>query len=345
MGKSLENRRSYGKLAKVGVVWGFLREGGNTLLLLPTAMILARLLTPQEAGVAAAASFFMQLCNRLTQLGFGASLVRNKHITTDHVSSVFVVNLGIGVTAWGALTLFAPLAGAFLHSPDAGALIPLAAFGFLIMPFATIPTALLSREMRYRESASSEWLSTVVESSVAISLAWNGFSFWSLVYGRLSGDSARALCRIWMTGWRPKLRFSRTAMSDLFSFGVGMYAKNILDFCAQNLDNLIVGRMLGMAALGFYDKAFATMQKFTGKLNLSGPSVSFRIFALIHEDRERFRRAYRKVILSVTMVGYPLVTGMIVTAPQMIEVLFGTAMAPGGRPVPDSLRGGLPAGC
>ncbi len=65
-----------------------------------------------------------------------------------------------------------------------------------------------------------------------------------------------------------------------------MYAKNILDFCAQNLDNLIVGRMLGMAALGFYDKAFATMQKFTGKINLSGPSVSFRIFALIHEDHE-----------------------------------------------------------
>ena len=81
MVKSVEKRRSYGKLAKVGVVWGFLREGGNTLLLLPTSMILARLLTPREAGVAAAATFFMQLCARLTQFGFGASLVRNKHIT------------------------------------------------------------------------------------------------------------------------------------------------------------------------------------------------------------------------------------------------------------------------
>jgi len=74
--KSLEKRRFYGKLAKVGVVWGFLREGGNSLLLLPTAMILARLLTPREAGVAAAATFFMQLCARLTQLGCGVSLVR-----------------------------------------------------------------------------------------------------------------------------------------------------------------------------------------------------------------------------------------------------------------------------
>ena len=305
------------------MLWGFFREGGNSLLLLPTSMILARLLTPQEAGVAAAATFFMQLCARVTQFGFGASLVRAKTITPAHVSTVFVVNLGIGALSWAALTALAPVTGSFLRSPDAAQLLPVAALGFLVMPFATVPTALMSRDMRFSESTTSDWIANITETTSAILLAWNGFSFWSLVYGRLAGDSMRAVLRIWMTRWRPRLHFSRAALNEMLSFSVGFYAKHILDFGVQNLDNLVVGRTLGMASLGLYDKAFQTAHKFTSKMNLSGPSVSFRIFSLIHEEPERFRRAYRKVILSTTLVGYPLLSALIVMAPQLILVLFG----------------------
>jgi O-antigen/teichoic acid export membrane protein len=321
--RRVEKKRSYGKTAKIGVLWGFFREGGNSLLLIPTSMIIARLLTPKEAGVAAAATFFMQLCARVTQVGFGASLVRSKQITAAHVSTVFVVNLGIGVLSWAALTALAPLTGSFLRSPDAAQLLPVAAFGFLIMPFGTVPTALMSRDMRFSESTTSDWIGNITEATSATVLAWHGFSFWSLIYGRLAGDATRAVLRIWMARWRPRLYFSRAALNEMLSFSLGFYAKNILDFGVQNLDNMVVGRTLGMASLGLYDKAFQTAHKFTSKMNLSGPSVSFRIFSLIHEDPERFRRAYRKVMLSTTLVGYPLLSALIVTAPQLILVLFG----------------------
>ena len=327
-----EKRRFYGALAKFGLVWGMVREGGNSLLLLPSAIILARLLSPEEMGVAAAAFFFMQLCARVTQFGFGVSLVRTKDLTPDHVSSVFVSSLGMGIVAWAAMTLGAPAAGAFLRSTDAAAILPVAAWTFLIMPFGTVPTALLSRDMRYRDSSSSDWFATFTESATAIVLAWNGWSYWSLVYGRLAGDASRALCRAVMVRWRPRVRFSAAAMRETFSFGVGVYAKNLLDFTAQNIDNLIVGRVLGMTALGFYDKAFQTMHRFTMRIAMGGPSVSFRIFALIQDDPERFRRAYRKVILSIALLGFPIITGMIVAAPQLIEVLFGRQWLPAVLP-------------
>jgi PST family polysaccharide transporter len=314
----------YGKLAKVGLVWGFAREGANFLLQIPTAMILARLLTPYEAGVAAAAYVFMQLCTRLTQFGFGVALVRAKVVTDEHLASVFVVNLLLGTLGWAALTIGAPAVGAFLKSPDTAAVLPTVALGFFVVAFASVPTALLSRDMRYRESTTSDWLANLLASVVAIVLAWQGFSFWSLIYGTLSGDIARAAMRVAMTRWRPRLKFSRPAMREMFSFGAGVYARNFLDYSAQNLDNLIVGRVLGITALGFYDKAYSTMSRFLVKINLSGPSVSFRIFALIEDQPERFRAAYRKVILSVTVVGYPILTAAIVLAPELIDVLYGS---------------------
>ncbi len=332
MDNRFEKRRSYGKVAKVGLVWGFVREGANSLVALPAAMILARLLSPAEMGVAAAAAFFVQLSSRLTSFGFGVALVRARYISRDHVSSVFLVKLVIGLLGWALVTLIAPAAGAFLRSADAAALIPTAALAFLIMPFGTVATALLTRDMRYRDSSTSDWLAALSQYGTAIFLAAHGFSYWSLVYGALTGEAVRALCRAWMARWWPRVAYSRDAMRDLFSFGAGIYVKDLLDFSAQNLDNLIVGRVLGITALGFYDKAFVTMKRLTAKLNLAGPGVSFRIFALIHDEPERFRRAYRKVILSITVLGYPAITGMIVTAPELIEILFGDQWLPAVLP-------------
>lgn len=329
----MTGQREYGKLAKVGVVWGFVMQTGSSLVLLPTAMILARLLSPEEAGIAAAATFFTQLCARLTQFGLGVALGRVSDLRPAHVSATFVGSLALGATGWALLTVLAPACGAYLRSPDAGAAIPMAALTFLIMPFTTVPTALLSRDLRFKASSLLEFSVQLVECSTSIGLAVSGFSFWSIIYGRLTADVTRAALGIWMTGWYPSLRFTSSAMREIFSFGSGIYTKNLLDFGAQNLDNLIVGRVLGVAALGFYDKAFNLVHRFTARILFSGPGVSFRIFALIHEDPERFKRAYRKVVLSVTLVGYPLFTGMAITAHDLVEVLFGSRWLPAADPL------------
>ncbi len=126
--------------------------------------------------------------------------------------------------------------------------------------------------------------------------------------------------------------FTRQAAREVLSFGAGIYVKTLLEYGSQNLDNLIVGRVLGVTALGYYDKAFATMMRLSTRLNLNGPAISFRLFALMQEDRERFRRGYRKIILSATLLGYPVMTGLIVAAPELIRVLFGERWSPATVP-------------
>src|SRR5687768_6649349 len=88
-----EKKKAYGKTAKKGAVWSIVRQSGHELIAIPAAMIMARLLTPTDFGIAAAASFFMVLASRLTQFGFNAAMVRIKELRPEHASSVFVVNL------------------------------------------------------------------------------------------------------------------------------------------------------------------------------------------------------------------------------------------------------------
>ena len=311
------------KKATTGVAWSFLRQGISEVLLFPASMVLARLLTPQEFGIAAAANFFSQLAGRLSDLGFNAALVRSKEIRPIHLSTVFVVSLALGVVKFSALFLAAPFVNAFYGVDAPGNVIRVAAFAFLIGPFGGVPGALLSRNFQYKKAAMVDTVNLVVFSFTSVILAWLGFSYMSMVYGRLAGATATVVTRIVFARWRPSLRFSWPVLREILSFGSGFHAKRLLDYVAQQGDNLIVGKLQGMTALGLYDKAFSTMDRFLTRMT-GGPGVMFRIFAVIHEDQDRFRRAYQKMIMSSSLLGFPVFAVLIVTAPELIVVLFGS---------------------
>jgi len=313
----------YGRAALVGVVWSWLASAGTELMWLPTAMITARLLTPEDFGITATATFFISLATRLTQFGFNAALLRMKTVDEEHASSIFVMNVVMGAAAWLVLALASPFIAAFFRSPATGHILPIAALSFLVVPFGTVPAALLLRDLRYKELTYVTWINTLTSSATTIGLAWAGFGFWSLVYGQLAAAIVSSVAKAAYGRWRPHFRFTMQAARDTFSFGLGIYALRLVEYGALNLDSMAVGRMMGMTSLGFYDKAFNLMSRVLDRLNQSGPAISFRVFAAIQDEEERFRRGFRKVTLSATLMGYPALAMLGFAADPLFLVLFG----------------------
>lgn len=325
-------KKGLGKKAKQGVVWSFLREGGSELLLFPGSMILARLLTPEEFGIAAAASFFTLLAGQLSALGLNAAVVRIKDLRPEHLSTVFVVNIGVGLVAAATLALMGPAVAAFYGVPATGEIMPIAALCFLITPLGTVAAAVMTREMMFREAALADWYHLLTFTCTAMLLAWLGFSYMSMVYARVAGLSVLTISRMAYTPWRPSLRVSHSALKDVLSFGMGVYAKRVLDYAAQNVDNLLIGKFYGMATLGIYDKAFSTVNRALNRMNGGGPGVTFRVFAIIQDEPERFGRAYRKVVMSMTLVAFPVFAVLVAVASQFMTLLFGLQWAPAALP-------------
>jgi len=313
----------YGRATVIGMIWSWLASAGTELMYVPTAMMTARLLTPEDFGISVTASFFVQLATRLTQFGFNAALLRMKEVSDEHASTIFVMNIAMGAASWLALTVSSPFIADFFHSPATGQILPIAALSFLAVPFGTVPSALLARELRYKEITYILWINTLTNAVVTIGLAWAGFGYWSLVYGQLAAAVVSSLAKVWFGRWRPSFRFTRQAARDTFSFGLGIYALRLVEYGALNLDSMTVGRMMGMTTLGFYDKAFNLMARVLDRLNQTGPTISFRVFAAIQDEPERFRRGFRKVTLSATLLGYPALTFLAVTARPLFLVLFG----------------------
>lgn len=325
--RHLGHRGSFGKTAKVGAAWSMMRQSMRGLLALPASMVLARLLAPHDFGVSAAVNLVIQLSARLTQLGLNAALVRLKVLEPAHESVAFVCTLGLGAGIFTVLALVADLAGVVVNSADAAKTIPFAALTFLIGPFGAVPSARLSRDMRFQDAATADLVDLLVGHGVTIVCAFAGLGYWSFVWGGLAGQLVAVGVRIRVTAWRPTFDFSRAAWNDIAAFGMSIQAKRLLEFAGQNLDTLIVGHTMGMTLLGFYDKSFSFMNTVAQRLVIA-PSTSFRIFAVICEDRDRFLRAYQRLAASIMLVAMPLFAALCVAAPEVFTVLFGARWLP-----------------
>ena len=329
-GATRGRRGAYGKVARRAAVWDLGAALSSQGIMFFISIFVSRLLTPADFGVTAAARFFITLASRATQLGLNVSLVRMKEVRQEHVSSVFVTNLVAGLLAFGTLALASPVLGRFFNSPDVGKVLPLSATVFLVVPFSSVASAMMDRHLQYRIATMIQWCDVVGGSLVSLVLAWLGYGYWSLVIGALVATIGSASAKVWFSPWRPSLRVSMPALRDTLSFGIGFQAKRLLAFSTSNLDNVVVGRVLGVVSLGFYDKAYGLMNQVTNRMAFD--DTLMRIFSIIREEPDRFRRAIIKGAQATSIVTFPVLMFSAVTADRLIVVLFGQQWVPAVGP-------------
>ena len=322
-GQKPHHHHSLGRVARTSVMWAYLRTGLIALIGIPTAIVLARLLSPADFGIAAAATFFGQLAGRLSSGGMGSALVRIKDLREDHISSIFVINVGLTALCAVSLVAGAPYIGRFYGTAEVGWVMPMVAINYALGGLSMVQQALLTRDLRYRELATIGSADMAVSAVTAVVFAAFGFRYWSLVIGEVCGAFVKWIWGAHLTGWHVRLKFVPEAARELSSFALGSFSRRTVEHFTQNAGHLVVGRFLGTTSLGFYDKAFALANNLYQRMTTVGSSVSFRIFAIIQDEPERFSRAYRKVIMTVTLLGYVAFGAIGTMAPHLIVVAFG----------------------
>ena len=165
---------SDGNTARRSAVWDV---GGRVVIQAMTLLVsifLARMLSPADFGITAAARFFITLATRLTQLGLNVSLVRMKHLRPEHSSSVFVMNLVMGGLAYLALSASSQPLGRYFGNANVADIFPVAAAVFLITPFGSVASAMMRRHLEYRKQTIVQVIDAASGMLVSLGLAWAG---------------------------------------------------------------------------------------------------------------------------------------------------------------------------
>jgi O-antigen/teichoic acid export membrane protein len=333
---------SFNKDVKTGMAWGVLERGGVQICKFLASIALARLLSPSDFGVLGLSVLFTGVSGSISNFSFGMAIIQRDDVRPDHFATLFVTQLVINSTVCAGLILLSPSVGAYFDNPLVGSVLAVSALNFLIRVLGGCPSAMLRRGRGFKALSLSNVIDAFVDVCVSVALALMGFGVWSLVFGALSGALVSNVYLVHASRWRPSLRVTKQAFKELFGFGMGVSVSELLTDAADRAANFVIGKVLGTAALGYFEKGQSLMNRPVRDLGRRAQRVLFPVFARIRHEPGRFRAAVRRTIMTVSLIGYPLFVSLIVLAPQIIHVLFGSQWEPAVLPFQILCITGLP---
>jgi O-antigen/teichoic acid export membrane protein len=304
-----------------GLSWKLSAQLVTQVTRLAVAILLARIMSPVEFGIAGLALVFAPLAYVFTDLG--AVLVQQREQSEEDRSTAFWLSIAIGgvLTVVGVL-LAAPIAR-FYHEPQVKSLFMVLSVTFVITAAATTHSALLHRAMEFRRIETANMIAVLGASVVAVVVALLGGGAWAIIL-QLVANSILYLGLLWRAShWRPSRRFSRASVRSLWSFSASNLGANLLHYFERNTDNLLIGRFLGPASLGVYSIAYNLMLYPVTRFAAPIHQVMFPLLARVQDDDERVVRIWLRVTRIVAVVVAPAMVGLVVVAPELVHVLLG----------------------
>jgi O-antigen/teichoic acid export membrane protein len=306
------------------VQWRFASSVFGAMSRFAVGVLLARLLTPADFGLMTLASVVIGFTRLVGDFGIGSAVVQRAGLSDRHVRTAFTFSVVFGVVQTVAIIVVAPLGALVVRDPRVTPILRVLAVGYAIGGVSVTAGALLRRHLDFKRRFFIDSASFVLGyGGVAAALALIGYGVWSLVWGSLveAFVSSIAQLAIVQHSIRPSLR--RREIQELLNFGLGSTLITCTNYLARNADNFVVGRWLGAAALGFYNRAYNLMSLPHTYAASVMSSVLFPVFAQEQGNQARVRRAYLLLTQLTAMVAGPAMGTMAIVAPYLVLSMYG----------------------
>ncbi len=308
-----------------GLVWMYLSAAVGGVSKLAVLAILARLLTPRDFGLMGIALICTSLVERLGQVGVGPALVQRASLDADDVVTGAVLSVLCGLIMTAAVWLAAPAVAQFFREPLVSPIVRVLALAFFIDGLGVTSDALIQRSLQFRTMMLVENVSYILGIGlVGAALAAIGLGVWALVASHVAMRSLRVALLYWFA---PRVegrgRFNSSRLRGLLYMGGGFSLGRMLNFASLQGDNFVVGRLLGIEALGFYSRAYQLMALPAVYVAQVLERVLFPVMAKQQESREKIRGVYLSALELLTLVSLPVGVLLFFGAAPIVECIFG----------------------
>jgi O-antigen/teichoic acid export membrane protein len=314
------------------LAWNAAAKSITQILSWGCSLVIARILVPADFGIIAMTSVAFGLLSLLSEFGAGAAVLNIRALTTAQIRQMNCASAISGVIGCLALSACSPAIASFYRQPALRYAVPLVAIGLIISGFRAIPNALIQRSLSFRRLSTIEIAQSGAQSVAALTLAYLGFRYWSII---LSGLIAAAIgTALTIATLNPG--FERPRFPDLrnvLSFGGAVLTQNLSWYAYSNADFVIAGRVLGGNALGAYSLAWNLAMVPTEKISSLVMRVTPGYFSKHQVDLAALRNYLRNLTTAISAVVFPAAIGAALVAPELVPPLLGAKWIPAIRPL------------
>jgi O-antigen/teichoic acid export membrane protein len=315
------------KTARSGV-WVMGSFGFSKILGFIQTIILARLLLPEDFGLMGVCYIAIAAMAVFTETGFNQALIQRKDYNDDVLNTAWVIAVLRGLILFTLLFTLAPVISRFYDNAQIASILRVIAFSFLLSGFNNIGLILFNKELNFKKKVVYDQLGAILGIAATISLAFWLRNVWALVLGNVFGGVIGTVLSYWAHPFRPKFKFKVDIAKELFHFGKHVFFVGIAMFIITQGDDALVGKILGMSALGFYLLAYKLSNLPVTSITRVTSSISYPAYAKVQDDKVRLQRGYLKVLKGTSFLVILASFLLFVLAPEFIQVVYGQKWLP-----------------
>jgi teichuronic acid exporter len=298
------------------------------------SLVLAHLLRPADYGLIGMMAVFTELLASVFDWSIGPAVVHfYEEGNSDEISQYFTFSLMLGVAFTLLLIFSAPLIADFYHEPRLVLLLRVMSVNLVIGSIRAVSGSVLVRQLRFRGLSFAEVTASLTAGIVAVVMAYLGFGVWSLVANLFLLNVLQGLAYGWYVPPRFTLRLHRDFLQRIWRYCAPLTGSGFLGKFYDNADYLIVGRVLGPVALGFYSLAFRLSMLVNERISSVLNRAAFPTFVIFKHDVPKTIDHWFALTKRVTLITFPLLVWLAVNAHDIVRLLLGERWIPAAVPL------------
>ena len=285
-------------------------------------IILARLLEPDDFGLVAIITVFMNLAQTFVQSGFSTALVQNSTTEDDDYSTVFYISTMIAVVLVVVLYFSAPYIAIWYDKSILVWPLRVMSLSLLLGAFNSVQNARMQREMQFRTMMYCNLIATVISGIVGIVVACLGAGLWALVIYNLANIILVSICMYVAGNWRPKAVFNLKRAALFWGYGWKLLVSGLLCSIYSDIRALVVGIKYSTLDLAYYNKGQQFPELISLTLDNAVQSVMLPVMSSKQDDTKQLSEVLLKSLSLSMFVISPLMLGLAAVAKTFIPLLL-----------------------
>jgi len=311
-----------------GGFWVFALRIIDRVFGLARTIVLARLLAPEDFGLFGIALLAMSALETFSQTGFNTALIQKKGDTKPYLDTAWTIQAIRGIILGLIAFTIAPYVAVFFDVPAAKPILQVIGLSVIMQGFSNIGIIYFQKELEFHKTFVLSLSGTLADIGVAIPAAFLLRNVWALVFGLLAAAIVRLIVGYVIHPYRPRLRFNKQQFKELFGFGKWILGSSIIIFLLHQGDDALVGKVLGVTALGFYQLAYRLSNMPATEITHVISKVTFPAYSKLQDDLPRSREAYLKVLQITAFLSFPIAGLIFVLAPDFTRIFLGQKWMP-----------------
>lgn len=320
----------FNQILKRGLLISFISKYSVIVIQLAVGMLLARILTPSEFGIFAIIMVFTAFFSLMSDIGIGPAIIQLKGLKSEDIRNYFIFSVAMGLAL---ALLFVGLSYGLVEFYSNNVFSEMGYFLMISVFFSSIgviPSALLSKAKKFKELGLLKFFAALLSGGVAVILAYNNFSYYSLVAQSIiyafiifSGSFILARFHTFLTNRMLSKNSILLSFKKIANYSSYNFAFNFINYFSRNLDNILIGRYMGASSLGFYDKSYRLMLFPVSSLNQVFSPILHPLLADYQDNKEFVFTTFTKIVRFLAIVGIPLSIFFFYNAKEIILIMYG----------------------